>query len=200
MNKGIFISVEGPNGSGKSTFIRELSTKLSEHFPVTLTREPTETPFGEFVKRNEGALKGMEYARLIWADRYYHIQQFIGPILDEGKTVISDRYIESSIVLQGFDGVPADQVWELNKAFIIPDISIILLADDNLLAERLQHRDALSDFEKRMTRRQEIEGYRAAANFLANKGFRHLIFQNNTEADLERSINDVFDVIMSTVG
>lgn len=200
MNKGIFISVEGPNGSGKSTFIRELSTKLSEHFPVTLTREPTETPFGEFVKRNEGALKEMEYARLIWADRYYHVQQFILPSLAEGKTVISDRYIESSIVLQSFDGVPANQVWELNKAFIIPDISIILLADDNLLAVRLQQRYALSDFEKRMTRRQEIEGYRAAANFLANKGFRHLIFQNDTEADLERSINDVFDVIMSTIG
>lgn len=200
MNKGIFISVEGPNGSGKSTFIRGLSTKLSEHFPVTLTREPTETPFGEFVKRNEGALKGMEYARLIWADRYYHVRQFILPSLAEGKIVISDRYIESSIVLQGFDGVPANQVWELNKAFIIPDISIILLADDNLLAVRLQQRYALSDFEKKMTRRQEIEGYRAAANFLANKGFRHLIFQNDTEADLERSINDVFDVIISAIG
>jgi len=200
MNKGIFISVEGPNGTGKSTFIRELSTKLSDYCPVALTREPTETPFGEFVKRNEGALKGMEYARLIWADRYYHVQQFILPNLAEGKVVISDRYIESSIVLQGFDGVPVNQVWELNKNFIIPDISIILLADDNLLVERLQQRDTLSNFEKRMTRRQEIEGYRAAAIFLADKGFRHLIFQNDTEADLERSIIDVFDVIMSTIG
>lgn len=200
MNKGIFISVEGPNGTGKSTFIRELSTKLSEHFPVVLTREPTETPFGEFVKRNEGALKGMEYARLIWADRYYHVQQFVLPILAEKKIVISDRYIESSIVLQGFDGVSADQVWALNKDFIIPDISIILLADDRILAERLQQRDTLSDFEKRMTRYQEIEGYRAAADFLASKGFRHLIFQNDTQGDLERSIINVFDVIMSMIG
>ncbi len=200
MSKGIFVSIEGPNGAGKSTFIRELSTKLSERFPVALTREPTETPFGEFVKRNEGALKGMEYARLIWADRYYHVQKFILPILAEGKVVISDRYIESSIVLQGFDGVPADHVWELNKDFIIPDISIILLADENLLVERLRQRGTLSDFEKRMTRRQEIEGYQSAANFLAGKGFRHLIFQNDTEADLERGINDVFDVIMSTIG
>lgn len=200
MNKGVFISVEGPNGTGKSTFIRELSTKLSEHFPVALTREPTETPFGEFVKRNEGALKGMEYARLIWADRYYHVRRFILPNLAEKKIVISDRYIESSIVLQGFDGVLADQVWELNKNFIIPDISIILLADDKLLAERLQQRDALSDFEKRMTRHQEIEGYRAAVDFLAGKGFRHLIFQNGTKADLKRSIIEVFDVIMSTMG
>ncbi len=200
MKKGVFVSVEGPNGTGKSTFIRELSEKLSERFPVALTREPTETSFGEFVKRNEGALSGLEYARLIWADRYYHVQQFILPGLSEEKVVISDRYIESSIVLQGFDGVPADQIWKLNKDFIIPDISIILLADDNLLAERLQQRDALSDFEKRMTRSQEIEGYRAAADFLADKGFRHFIFQNDTEADLERSIIEVSDVIMSIIG
>lgn len=200
MNKSIFISVEGPNGAGKSTFIRELSSKLSGLFPVVLTREPTETPFGEFVKSNEGGLKGMEYAHLIWADRYYHVQQFILPLLAEKKIVISDRYIESSIVLQGFDGVPADQVWELNKDFIIPDISIILLADDELLAERLQQRDILSDFEKRMTRRQELEGYRAAADFLAGKGFRHLFFRNDTTADLKRSVNEVCDVIMSTMG
>lgn len=101
--------------------------------------------------------------------------------------MISDRYIESSIVLQGFDGVSADQVWELNKDVVIPDVSIILLADDNLLAERLQQRDALSDFEKRMTPRQEIEGYRAAVDFLEDKGFRHLFFQNNTEDDLEKA-------------
>lgn len=200
MNKGIFISVEGPNGTGKSTFIKELSTKLSKCFPVAVTREPTETPFGEFVKRNEGALKGMEYARLIWADRYYHVQQFILPALDEKKIVISDRYIESSIVLQGFDGVPVDQVWMLNKDFIIPDISIILLADNNLLADRLQQRDTLSDFEKKMTRHQETEGYRTAVDFLAGKGFRHLIFQNDTKEDLKKSIVDVIDVIISTIG
>lgn len=200
MSKGAFISVEGPNGAGKSTFIKTLASKLSGHFPVAVTREPSETPFGEFVKRNEGTLKGIAYARLIWADRYYHIQQLVLPALSEGKVVISDRYIESSIVLQGFDGVSADQVWELNKDVVIPDVSIILLADDNLLAERLQQRGTLSDFEKRMTPRQEIEGYRAAVDFLEDKGFRHLFFQNNTEDDLEKSIGNVFDLIMSTIG
>jgi len=199
MKKGIFISVDGPNGAGKSTFIKKLLERLSVSFPVTLTREPTETPFGEFVKRNEGSLKGIEYARLIWADRYYHIQQFVLPFLAERKVVITDRYIESSIVLQNFDGVPVNQIWELNKDFIIPDISIILLANDDLLVERLHQRNALSNFEKRMTRRQEVDGYRAAVAFLADKGFRHLLYQNDTEDDLGKNINDVFDVIMSTM-
>ena len=51
-----------------------------------------------------------------------------------------------------------------------------------------------------MTPRQEIEGYRAAVDFLEDKGFRHLFFQNNTEDDLEKSIGNVFDLIMSTIG
>lgn len=128
------------------------------------------------MKRNEGTLKGIAYARLIWADRYYHIQQLVLPALSEGKVVISDRYIESSIVLQGFDGVSADQVWELNKDVVIPDVSIILLADDNLLAERLQQRDALSDLKKNdsASRNRRIPG---GGRFLEDKGFRHLFFK-----------------------
>ena len=51
-----------------------------------------------------------------------------------------------------------------------------------------------------MTRNQETEGYRRAADFLAGKGFRHLIFQNNIKEDLEKSIIDVIDVIISTIG
>ena len=50
MSKSAFISVEGPNGVGKSTFIKTLASKLSGHFPVAVTREPSETPFGKFVK------------------------------------------------------------------------------------------------------------------------------------------------------
>lgn len=199
MSKGIFISVEGPNGAGKSTFIKKLSEKLPSSFHVVLTQEPTKTPFGEFVKKAQGALKGLEYAHLIWADRYYHIQHFVLPLLIEGKAVISDRYIESSIVLQSFDGVPVDQVWELNKDFIIPDISIILLASETQLNERLLQRDSLSNFEKRMTRSQEVDGYYMAADFLANKGFRHLIYQNNTEDDLRKNIDDVSDKVMSII-
>lgn len=71
MRKGLFISVDGPNGAGKTTFIRTLVENLSVNYDVYDTREPSPTSFGTFVKKNEGGLKGMQYAQLIWADRHY---------------------------------------------------------------------------------------------------------------------------------
>ena len=53
MKNGIFVTVDGPNGVGKSSFIDALSEKTSSSFPLYLTREPSPTQFGEFVKRYE---------------------------------------------------------------------------------------------------------------------------------------------------
>lgn len=66
MRKGLFISVDGPNGAGKTTFIRTLVENLSVNYDVYDTREPSPTSFGTFVKKNEGGLKGMQYAQLMW--------------------------------------------------------------------------------------------------------------------------------------
>ena len=93
MRKGLFISVDGPNGAGKTTFIRTLVENLSVNYDVYDTREPSPTSFGTFVKKNEGGLKGMQYAQLIWADRHYHLQTCVQPQLSLGKIVVCDRYI-----------------------------------------------------------------------------------------------------------
>ena len=197
MKNGIFVTVDGPNGVGKSSFIDALSEKICSSFPLYLTREPSPTQFGEFVKRYEHHLSGVSYAQLIWSDRYFHIENFVLPELKSGKVVISDRYVESSFVLQGFDNVPINKIWDLNKDFIIPDISIILLAAPILLDERLSQRKYLSNFEKRMTRDQEVYAYREAVNFLSEKGFQFLVYENNTIEDFERNVNEVYDRICS---
>jgi dTMP kinase len=180
MRKGLFISVDGPNGAGKTTFIRTLVENLSVNYDVYDTREPSPTSFGTFVKKNEGGLKGMQYAQLIWADRHYHLQTCVQPQLSLGKIVVCDRYIDSSFVLQGFDGVSEEQIWELNKSFLRPDLNIILLADPEILQKRLQKRESLSAFEKRMTREEEIYMYRKAIDFLSRKNIPHIIYMNNT--------------------
>ena len=96
------------------------------------------------------------------------------------KIVVCDRYIDSSFVLQGFDGVSEEQIWELNKSFLRPDLNIILLADPEILQKRLQKRESLSAFEKRMTREEEIYMYRKAIDFLSRKNIPHIIYMNNT--------------------
>ena len=190
MRKGLFISVDGPNGAGKTTFIRTLVENLSVNYDVYDTREPSPTSFGTFVKKNEGGLKGMQYAQLIWADRHYHLQTCVQPQLSLGKIVVCDRYIDSSFVLQGFDGVSEEQIWELNKSFLRPDLNIILLADPEILQKRLQKRESLSAFEKRMTREEEIYMYRKAIDFLSRKNIPHIIYMNNTYDELQKNLKD----------
>lgn len=197
MKNGIFITVEGPNGAGKSSFIDGLASKLSTYTTIYLTKEPSPTEFGDFVKRYEHHLSGEVYARLIWSDRYYHVEKYVIPKLNLGKVVISDRYIESNFVLQGFDGVSNDTIWSLNQDFIIPDISIVLLADPKLLDKRLSQRDFLTAYEKKMTREQEVDAYHKTMAFLAPKGFHFLVLDNNTVEDMGENISEVCNRVLS---
>lgn len=197
MKRGVFISVDGPNCVGKSTFIGALSEKLNAIASVYTTREPSPSQYGDFVKRNEQHLEGLRYAHLLWSDRYFHIEKYILPQLKSGKVVLCDRYIESSLVLQKFDGISTETIWDENKEFLVPDISVVLFAKPEVLEKRLQERKCLSSFEKRMTRKQEVEGYREAIDFLSKKGFRHLILENNTSDDLERNVSEVYNQFSS---
>lgn len=194
---GFFITVEGPNGVGKSTFIKRLEKMLSSENEILLTREPSNTKFGNYVKKNENMLEGETYAYLIAADRCYHLKNFIEPALDNGKTVISDRYIESSLVLQCYDGVDINDIWRLNCSFLVPDLSVILLGKEEILERRLSKRRELTRYEKKMTRRDEIEGYIKAADFLERKGYNVVVFYNNTELELEHSLNSIKEIILN---
>lgn len=193
---GIFITIEGPNGVGKSTFIRRLAECLEKRYSVILTREPTDTVFGKYVRNNEGNLKGNAYAYLIAADRCNHIENIIEPELKKNKVVICDRYIESSLVLQSFDGVTVEDVWRINSEFRIPDISIILLAKAETISERLSEREKLTYFEKAMTREDEIKGYVYANEFLKKRDFNTMLLYNETESDLELNIGKVLEMIL----
>ena len=188
MKKGIFITVEGPNGVGKSTFIYSLSRLLGQEYGIYTTKEPTESGFGEYVKQNAEALSGRPYAYLVAADRCYHVENFIQPQLEKVEIVISDRYIESSLVLQVYDNVSWEETWRLNSVFPIPELSIILLASEETLQKRLDRRKQITYFEKKMTRANEIEGYIKAEAFIRRKGFQCLKLYNETEEDMEHNL------------
>ena len=192
---GIFITIEGPNGVGKSTFIQALKEKLEDKYSVCLTKEPTDTSFGNYVRNNEQCLSGNAYAYLIAADRCYHLEEFIYRQLEQNDIVISDRYIESSLVLQSRDGVALDDIWRLNCKFRVPELSIILTATEDKLQARLEERKILTRFEKKLSRRSELEGYKEAADFISQKGFNVLILSNDTYNDLRNNINTCIEMI-----
>lgn len=187
-NSGLFVTIDGPNAVGKGTFIDKLAEKMSIQQEVYSTKEPTLTRLGKFAKTNEGELTGLPYAYLIAADRCLHIESEIKPRLKDGEIVISDRYVESSFVYQKYDGVSYDEIWNLNAHFLIPDLSILLIADSEVISRRLSERSEFSEYEKKMTRLDELAFYRDAKQFLSKKGYRYLELANNTIDELEANI------------
>ncbi len=105
----MFITFEGVEGCGKSTQLKMLKENLENKGRETVsTREPGGSHLGNDLR---GILLSMDYKEdltkeaelfLYMADRAQHVNQVIQPALDAGKTVISDRYADSTIVYQGY--------------------------------------------------------------------------------------------------
>ena len=105
--KGLFIVMEGPDGSGKTTQINLLKEYLEEAgYECLITREPGGTVIGEEVRE---LILNPEYKEmspvtemlLYAASRAQLVHEVIGPALEAGRIVISDRFVDSSIVYQG---------------------------------------------------------------------------------------------------
>ena len=105
--KGLFIVVEGPDGSGKTTQINLLEQYLKEAgYECLIAREPGGTVIGEEVRE---LILNPEYKEmspvtemlLYAASRAQLVHEVIGPALEAGRIVISDRFVDSSIVYQG---------------------------------------------------------------------------------------------------
>src|SRR3989338_5572031 len=112
----MFITFEGPNGVGKTAIVDAVAKKLFDMgFDVLKTKEPTKSRLGDFLRNAEEFYGGACLACIAAADRYSHIEQEIMPALSRGKVVISDRYVESSLVLQRLDGCALEFLWGLNS-------------------------------------------------------------------------------------
>ena len=105
--KGLFIVMEGPDGSGKTTQINLLKEYLEEAgYECLITREPGRTVIGEEVRQlilnpEHKEMSPVTEMLLYAASRAQLVHEVIGPALEEGKIVISDRFVDSSIVYQG---------------------------------------------------------------------------------------------------
>jgi dTMP kinase len=191
----MFITIEGSNGVGKSTVITGLCELFeTQNLSWYKTKEPTNSTLGNFVRDSEENLNGLSYACLIASDRYYHIENEINPALEKFDIVLSDRYVESSLVLQALDGVDQDFIWSINSKVKIPDLSIILYGNDSSIEKRLSERKKLSRFEKQYTRKQEQELYLSVFDFIKTKNF-HAVLIENTVASVDETIKIIYQHI-----
>ena len=133
---GRFIVFEGGDGAGKSTQARLLADSLrGAGREVLLTREPGGTEIGERLRslvldHGQGAVDARTEALIFAAARASHVQQVIVPALEAGTTVISDRYVDSSIAYQGVGrGLGTREVADLNAwatGGLLPDLTVLL--------------------------------------------------------------------------
>ena len=145
--KGIFISIEGPDGSGKSTQIENIKQFFEERkIEVLFTREPGGTAIGERIRsiildKNCTEMDYMTEAMLYAASRAQHVSQVIRPALAEGKVVICDRFVDSSIAYQGCGRKLGDAVRIINSYAVdgcMPDVTFLLKVDPRVGKGRIR--------------------------------------------------------------
>jgi dTMP kinase len=143
--KGLFITFEGPDGSGKTTQIELLKKYLERKgYPAILTREPGGTVISEKIRtiildRAHTEMDYMTEALLYAAARAQHVAEVILPSLEKGMTVICDRFVDSSIVYQGYGRKLGDSVRIINEFAVrgrMPDATFLLKVDPAVLLER----------------------------------------------------------------
>jgi dTMP kinase len=141
-----FITFEGADGSGKTTHIQQLATFFGQQGrPVLVTREPGGTKLGNEIRAmvlgdNERNVSPMAEMLLIAAARAQHVSEVLQPGLAEGKLILCDRYIDSSLVYQGVAlGVGLDLVANINNMVVDglwPDLTILLDVPPEVAYER----------------------------------------------------------------
>ncbi|MGA5226496.1 dTMP kinase [Streptomyces koyangensis] len=191
---GTFVAIDGPCGVGKSTTVAELRRLLADRGDsVWATTEPSTSDLGEFIRANADHFHGRALACLVAANRYEHIDTELIPRLTAGDTVLCDRYLASSLVLQQLDGVPEPFLLALNRHILLPDLAVILTAAPSTAAARIAERGKRHRFHDDPSGpAREVDLYKNAAQTLMALGVKVLVLDSTTSTpeDVAKRIAD----------
>ena len=175
MARGKFITFEGCDGCGKSTQLRLLSQYLTENaIPHIFTREPGGGKISEAIRDILLNGKNMEMtdeceALLYAASRVQHLSDRVEPALSEGKLVICDRYVDSSLAYQAYArGLGLDFITKINAYALknyLPDVTVFIDLTPEAAFQRKHGADENDRLEKAGMEfhRRVYEGYKAVA-------------------------------------
>lgn len=196
MKKGLFITFEGPDGSGKTTVSTAVVERLQkEGYQVKYTREPGGSDIAEQIRSVILDPKNTEMdarceALLYAAARRQHLVEKVLPALEEGITVISDRFVDSSLAYQGYGrGIGVEDVYSINMFAIegkLPDRTIYLNIDAKTGLDRINtNRTSLDRLD------QESEDF----HNLVHKGYEEVVERYKDRMDIVDASKDVDTVI-----
>lgn len=202
MQKGFFITFEGGEGAGKTTIIHFVKEYLLEKgYEVITTREPGGIDIAEQIrsiildtanKQMEGRTEALLYA----AARRQHLVEKVIPALNQGKIVLCDRFIDSSLAYQGFArGIGMEEILVVNQFAIggyMPHLTIYLDLDPEVGLARI---NANKD---REVNRLDLEGLEF--HHTVRRGYKELVHsypQRIVEINAEPELEDVRVEVLS---
>jgi dTMP kinase len=203
MKRGLFIVFEGGEGAGKSVQVKLLADRLRDAGKkVVVTREPGGTRIGEQIRAITHDTENVDLdpvaeAYLMAASRAQHVRETISPALEDGKIVISDRFVDSSIAYQGYGrNLGAKEIGALNEMAVNgakPDLVILLDAPPAVGLARLDKEGKEKD---RLDMQQKDFYDRVHTGYLAlakNNPSRYVV------VDATKSIQEVASTIWNEV-
>lgn len=204
--KGKFITVEGTDGSGKSTQLKLLMDYLgTKKCDVVFTREPGGTEISEKIRDvildiNNKEMTDMTEALLYAAARAQHVQQKIIPAINEGKVVICDRFVDSSIAYQGAArGLGTDNIMQINRFAlngIMPDLTLFfdLPPEKGILRKKNEKELDRLESEKLDFHVNVYEGYKKLCSQYPDR--IKVISADDTVENINRQVIEIIDGLL----
>ncbi|WP_276576051.1 dTMP kinase [Oceanirhabdus seepicola] len=160
--RGLFITLDGCEGTGKTTQVELLNKYLKDRgINCINTREPGGIDISEQIRevilnKENTAMDSVTEAMLYAASRRQHMVERVIPALESGITVLCDRFIDASLVYQGYSrGIGIDEVMKINEPAIegyMPDLTILLDIEPAVGLKRIHSN------ENREINRLDLEG------------------------------------------
>ena len=185
--KGIFICIEGLDGSGKTTHTHRLVRNLqSKGFDAIYTTEPSRGNLGKFIReiileRKKRVPRVVE-AILFAVDRVEHLEKDVKPTLNEGKIVVSDRCVYSSLAYQGAAGLDLEWIKKINRLALSSDLAFYISVSPEVVINRIHRKKSV--MERLDTQRKVEEIYLK----FVNKGELKVISGDRRKSEVEHDI------------
>lgn len=193
---GYFVAIEGLDGSGSDEITKSLKRKLRrEKVSVAVTKEPSSGPVGLLIKKllleKKGSLSPLLLGFLFAADREWLMEKKTIPALEKGQLVVSDRCLWSSVAYQSLD-LPIHWLLEINKKFIIPNVTYFIDVSPQICATRIKRgEDEIQIFTEEGRLDQIQDGY----HWIFNK-YPYWFKVIDGEKDQKEMVEEIFNDLL----
>jgi len=158
---GAFICIEGIDASGKTTQARRLVRNLRRKgIDAIYTTEPSSGRVGRLIRRHvldrKRRVPIAVEALLFAADRVDHVETEIKPALEQGKVVVCDRYVYSTLAYQGAAGLDLKWIELTNRFALVPDLALLLDVPPDIVVKRLKRKRSVMETPQNQQKVREV--------------------------------------------